>query len=127
MEGIKRILHCNYGKKELCKAERLILKMLNYEVPNFTFLDFLNFYLMNGGIFTNEMFRDPLKFEYKINELIWIYIKEGVFMQYDQEALAAYLLYKVRKDLKVSEVWNWHIEFYTQIKGERLKQILESI
>lgn len=53
MEGIKRILNCNYGKKELCKAERLILKMLNYEIPNFSFLDFLNFYLMNGGIFTN--------------------------------------------------------------------------
>lgn len=36
--------------------------MLGYEVPNFTFLDFLNFYLLNGGIFTNEHFRDPLKF-----------------------------------------------------------------
>lgn len=57
---------------------------------------------------------------------MWEFIKQGVFLQYDQEALAAYILYKARKDLKVSEVWNWHIEFYTHINGERLKEILDS-
>lgn len=55
------------------------------------------------------------------------YIKDASFLQYDQEALAIYILYRSRRDLKVSEVWNWHIEYYTQVNGERLKIILESM
>lgn len=67
-----------------------------------------------------------MKFQHKVDGIVWNFIREGVFMQYDQESLAAYILYKTRKDLKVSEVWNWHIEYYTQIGGERIKEILQS-
>lgn len=83
--------------------------------PSTTFLDFINVYLVNGGVFSFQNIRQPEIFESKLSEFCWQYIKNGSFLNYDQEELAVYLLYKTRKEFKFPQIWNWHIEYYTQI------------
>lgn len=84
MSAIKNILQSDLTKKDFSNAELNIFKHFGYELNGFTFLDFLNYYLMKGGLFSNESFRDAQRFEARVNELAWEYLKSGEFIEKDQ-------------------------------------------
>ena len=124
MSAVKGILQSDLRKKDFANAELAIFRHFAYELPAVTFLDFLNYYLMKGGVLSNEPFKDAARFEARIGEVAWEYLKSGEFIERDQESLAAHILFQCRKEFKPSEIWNWHIEHYTKIDLHGIRSIL---
>lgn len=52
-------------------------------------------------------------------------ISSGEFLKHPQEKYAAFLLHQIRKDLRVTEVWNEHIECYTGLGTLEIYNILK--
>ena len=111
-QDVTNVLRRSLSSKSL---KRLEYKFVGGSYCTTTFVDFLSAYLVKGGVFSSERVRRPEIFENRAMDLAWEYVKSGEFMRLDQEDLAAFVLYKARKEFRVAEIWNWHIESYTMI------------
>lgn len=78
-------------------------------------MEFLEFYQIKGVVLSHERQTALRDIEDKIHTAAKAAIRDGSFMNYPQEKLAALILYRTRQELKVLEVWNDHIEFYTKV------------
>lgn len=79
------------------------------------FTEYLDYYLTKGIVFSNERENNLPEIEAKIREMAYSYVQSGQFLHMNQRKLAALILYEVRQALKVNEVWNEPVEFYTQM------------
>lgn len=80
---------------------------------------------MKGVVLSNERQPGLREIEQKIHAAAKEAIRDGSFMNYPQEKLAALILHRTRQELKVLEVWNDHIEFYTKIGTLEIYNILK--
>ena len=92
-----------------------------------TFLDYLEVYKVNGVLFSSENIRYVELVEKKMEEIGWGLIREGRFLEWGQEELAGYVLYRARREASVENAWNEHIEYYTGINREVIEGIVEKI
>ena len=71
--------------------------------------------MTKGIVFSNERQSNPTDIEDKIRQVAYSYIQSGQFLNMNQRNLAGLIVYQVRQDLKVTEIWNDSVEFYTQL------------
>lgn len=117
-----------FEKAEYVTIEEEVFQCVHERIFEVGFFpDLLDYYRVKGVVFSNEQPTDVAQLEAKMSESALSYIRSGEFLAFGQEKLAALILHTSRQDLKVSEVWNEQVEFYTRVSTYEVYNIVKEM
>lgn len=102
-----------FTKQEYEELESELLAKMEFNVQIPTFVTFLNYYLSNGLLFSDDLSHKKNAFviEEKVKELTFKSLKSGEYISKNQEKLAASIIIKARKEFHLG--WNQCIQDYS--------------
>lgn len=114
----------SYSKEEYESLEMDLLAELEFKIQIPTFVTFLNYYLSNGLLLSNDPLnkRSAFILEEKVKELTFKTLKSGDFVTKNQEKQAFSLVLKARKDCHLG--YNQSLSSYSLLNTFDCEDIL---
>ena len=118
-----------YSKSEYEQLEGELLAEIEFDIQIPTFVTFLNYYLSNGLLFSDDPLnkRSAFIIEEKVKELTFKALKSGDYISRNQEKLAASIVLRARKECRLG--WNPLITEYSLMSAAEFQDevVLHSI